>query len=531
MAIQRALLSVSDKTGLVEFARFLSGRGVELLSTGGTARALREAGLAVIDVSEVTGFPEIMDGRVKTLHPKVHGGILARRDVPEHMAAMEEHGIAGIDLVVITLYPFEETLRSGASIEDCIEQIDIGGPAMVRAAAKNHAHVTLLVDPADYGAVQAAMEAGEVSLEMRRALAAKAFGRTASYDAAIAGWLGKDEGFGKFAALGGTLLQDLRYGENPHQQAAFYVDGSGRVDGRGDRDASWQGKELSYNNINDTDAAFAVGWRNLQARVRACAIIKHANPCGVGKAFDAARGVFPPGVSACDQTSAYRGDYGVECGRWMPRFGGGDREACFTEVVIICPAASDEAAVQIFAGKEEFAAADHGRVAGCQAAGRAKHDVPASGRAGFWCRTGMDALRLPASDNLTTMVTKRAPDVRPMVAGHAVRLEACAKHVKSNAIVLVKDGATVGIGAGQMSRVDSVRIAWWKAQAAGLPVAGSVLASDAFFPFDDNVHLAAEAGVLGLIQPGGSIRDGEVVAAADQHGMVMVTTGVRHFRH
>ena len=512
MPIKRALLSVSDKTGLVEFARFLSGRGVELLSTGGTAKALREAGLTVTDVSEVTGFPEIMDGRVKTLHPKVHGGILARRDVPEHVAAMEEHGIAGIDLVVITLYPFEETLRSGASMEECIEQIDIGGPAMVRASAKNHAHVTLLVDPADYGAVREAIEqAGDTSLELRRALAAKAFGRTASYDAAIAGWLGKEDGFGKFAALGGTLLQDLRYGENLHQKAAFYATAE-RVYGLATA-TQLQGKELSYNNINDTDAAWQLACEFDEPCV---AIIKHANPCGVAVGEDMVENFRR--ALACDPTSAYGGILALNRplhGEFVEALG-----SLFAEV-IICPSA-DEAAVQALAKKKNLRLLVTGGLMPPLDGQRMVKAV-----AGGFLLQEVDALRV-GEDNLTTISQKR-PD-GAMLADLLFAFRVC-KHVKSNAIVLAKDGATVGIGAGQMSRVDSVRIACWKAAVAGLPVAGSVLASDAFFPFDDNVHLAAQAGVVGLIQPGGSIRDGEVVAAADQHGMVMVTTGVRHFRH
>jgi phosphoribosylaminoimidazolecarboxamide formyltransferase / IMP cyclohydrolase len=514
--ITRALLSVSDKTGLVEFARFLSERGVELLSTGGTAKALREAGLKVTDVSEVTGFPEIMDGRVKTLHPKVHGGILAVRANTEHQQAMQAHGIAGIDLVVINLYPFEQTLQAKADYNDCVENIDIGGPAMVRAAAKNHGDVTIVVDPADYAEVRAAMEAnnGATTLALRKELAQKAFARTASYDAAIANWLAGEVSqteYGAFAALGGTLKQALRYGENPHQRAAFYTTAQ-KVHGLATA-VQHQGKELSYNNINDTDAAWQLACEFDEPAV---AIIKHANPCGVAVGADMVDNFTR--ALACDPVSAYGGIIALNrplTAEFVAAMG-----SLFAEVIIAPEAGA--AAIAALQKKKNLRLLTTGGLMKSQEGAQVVKAV-----AGGFLLQDADAKKIQRGELKT--VTKLAPSAAQL-DDLLFAFRVC-KHVKSNAIVLARGGATIGIGAGQMSRVDSVRLACWKAAAAKLEVKGSVLASDAFFPFDDNVHHAAEAGVAAIIQPGGSIRDDEVIAAADQHGLAMVTTGVRHFRH
>ena len=523
-ALRRALLSVSDKTGLVELGQALVGRGVELLSTGGTAAALREAGLAVIDVAEVTGFPEMMDGRVKTLHPKIHGGLLALRDNPDHQAAMETHGIGGIDLLVVNLYPFEATVASGADASTCIENIDIGGPAMIRAAAKNHGFVNVVVDVQDYDALLAELEAnaGATTLAFRQKLALTAYARTAAYDAAVSGWMA--EALGESAprrrVFAGDLAQELRYGENPHQRAAFYKDGTDRP---GVATATQhQGKELSYNNINDTDAAFELVSAFDPADGPACAIIKHANPCGVargatlkeayGRAFD------------CDRTSAFGGIIALN-----QTLDGETAEAIveiFTEVVI-APEVNEEA-MSIFARKKNLRLLTTGALADPLAAGLAVRQF-----AGGWLVQDKDAAGVPAD---LRVVTKRAPTEAEMADMRFAWT--VAKHVKSNAIVYVKDGATVGVGAGQMSRVDSTRIAARKArdmaETLGLdvpPTSGSVVASDAFFPFADGVLTAAEAGATALIQPGGSMRDDEVIAAADEAGLAMVFTGLRHFRH
>ena len=523
-ALRRALLSVSDKTGLVELGQALVGRGVELLSTGGTAAALREAGLAVIDVAEVTGFPEMMDGRVKTLHPKIHGGLLALRDDPDHQAAMETHGIGGIDLLVVNLYPFEATVASGADASTCIENIDIGGPAMIRAAAKNHGFVNVVVDVQDYDALLAELEAnaGSTTLPFRQKLALTAYARTAAYDAAVSGWMA--EALGESAprrrVFAGELAQELRYGENPHQRAAFYKDGTDRP---GVATASQhQGKELSYNNINDTDAAFELVSAFDPADGPACAIIKHANPCGV------ARGATLKEAYArafdCDRTSAFGGIIALN-----QTLDGETAEAIaeiFTEVVI-APEVNEEA-MSIFARKKNLRLLTTGALADPLAAGLAVRQV-----AGGWLVQDKDAAGVP--DDLR-VVTKRAPTEAEMADMRFAWT--VAKHVKSNAIVYVKDGATVGVGAGQMSRVDSTRIAARKArdmaETLGLdvpPTSGSVVASDAFFPFADGVLTAAEAGATALIQPGGSMRDDEVIAAADEAGLAMVFTGLRHFRH
>jgi phosphoribosylaminoimidazolecarboxamide formyltransferase/IMP cyclohydrolase len=522
--LKRALLSVSDKTGLVELGRALAARGVELLSTGGTARSLREAGLTVLDVADVTGFPEMMDGRVKTLHPVVHGGLLALRDNADHVASMEEHAIGGIDLVVVNLYPFEETVAKGAAYDEVIENIDIGGPAMIRSAAKNHGFVTVVVDTEDYDAVIAELEAndGQTTYALRQRLAQTAYARTAAYDTAVSTWMAAQvDGTPRRRTFGGTLTQTLRYGENPHQQATFYTDGS---TGPSLATATQhQGKELSYNNINDTDAAFALVSEFAPADGPACAIIKHANPCGVAtgdtmveaytRAFD------------CDRTSAFGGIIALN----QP-LDGPTAEAIsgiFTEVVIAPGADAD--AVRVFSKKKNLRLLTTVGLADPAAAALAVRQV-----AGGWLVQDRDVGRVLAGD--LKVVTKRAPtdqELSDMMFAWTV-----AKHVKSNAIIYVKDGATVGVGAGQMSRVDSTRIAARKAQdmaeAMGLPAPltqGSVVASDAFFPFADGLITAAEAGATALIQPGGSMRDDEVIAAADALGLAMVFTGMRHFRH
>ncbi|TCP61572.1 phosphoribosylaminoimidazolecarboxamide formyltransferase/IMP cyclohydrolase [Rhodovulum bhavnagarense] len=521
----RALLSVSDKTGLVELGQALAARGVELLSTGGTARTLRDAGLGVIDVAEVTGFPEMMDGRVKTLHPMVHGGLLALRDNPDHVAAMETHGIGPIDLLVVNLYPFEATVAAGAGYDDCIENIDIGGPAMIRAGAKNHAFVNVVVDTEDYAALLAELDAndGATTLAFRKKLAQTAYARTGAYDAAVSTWMAGaiGEKTPRRRVVAGTLAQPLRYGENPHQGAAFYLDGSDRP---GVATAKqWQGKELSYNNINDTDAAFELVSEFLPAGGPACAIIKHANPCGVARGAsleEAYRRAFD-----CDRTSAFGGIIALNMKLDEPTA----RAICeiFTEVVI-APAA-DDAAKEVFAAKKNLRLLTTGGLANPGAAGLTIRQV-----SGGFLAQDKDNGRITAED--LKVVTKRAPteaEIADMLFAWTV-----GKHVKSNAIVYVKDGATVGVGAGQMSRVDSTRIAARKAQdmaeAVGLPetpTKGSVVASDAFFPFPDGLLTAAEAGATAVIQPGGSMRDDEVIAAADEAGLAMVFTGMRHFRH
>jgi phosphoribosylaminoimidazolecarboxamide formyltransferase/IMP cyclohydrolase len=522
--VKRALLSVSDKTGLVELGKALAAQGVELLSTGGTARTLREAGLEVKDVAEVTGFPEMMDGRVKTLHPVVHGGLLALRDNDEHRAAMETHGIGGIDLVVVNLYPFEETVAKGAAYAEVIENIDIGGPAMIRSAAKNHGFVTVVVDVEDYAAVIEEMEAngGQTSLALRQRLAQTAYGRTAAYDTAVSTWMaGEVGGTPRRRTFGGTLAQGLRYGENPHQAAAFYRDGSDRP---GIATAvQHQGKELSYNNINDTDAAFELVSEFDPAEGPACAIIKHANPCGVARgatlkeaycrAFD------------CDRTSAFGGIIALN----QP-LDGATAEAIaeiFTEVVI-APGA-DAAAREAFAAKKNLRLLTTKGLADAGAAQLAVRQV-----SGGFLVQDKDVGRISRDD--LKVVTERSPSEQEL--SDLLFAWTVAKHVKSNAIIYVKEGATVGVGAGQMSRVDSTRIAARKAQdmaeTMGLPAPrtqGAVVASDAFFPFADGLITAADAGATALIQPGGSMRDEEVIEAANRLGLAMVFTGMRHFRH
>ncbi|NGN42088.1 bifunctional phosphoribosylaminoimidazolecarboxamide formyltransferase/IMP cyclohydrolase [Mesorhizobium sp. CGMCC 1.15528] len=523
--VRRALLSVSDKTGLVDFAAALVKAGVELVSTGGTAKAIAEAGIAVRDVSELTGFPEIMDGRVKTLHPSVHGALLGIRDDPDHAHAMRVHGIEPIDLVVVNLYPFEEVRQSGADYASIVENVDIGGPAMVRASAKNHAYVAIVTDPEDYAPVINALEMniGSLSFEFRQKLAAKAFARTAAYDAAISGWFAEALAIEHptWRAFGGKLENVMRYGENPHQQAGFYVTGEKRPGVATARQL--QGKQLSYNNINDTDAAFELVGEFDPAGSAAVAIIKHANPCGVaeGASLKAAYAR----ALACDPVSAFGGIVAVN--RLLDAEAAEEIVKTFTEV-IIAPDASEEAQAIIAAKKNLRLLVTGG--------------LPDPRMAGVMVKSVAGGLLVQSRDNAVVdglelkVVTKRAPTAQELTdLKFAFRV---AKHVKSNAIVYVRDGATVGVGAGQMSRVDSARIAARKAldaaEAAGLAeplTKGSVVASDAFFPFADGLLSAIEAGATAVIQPGGSMRDDDVIAAADAHGIAMVFTGVRHFRH
>ena len=523
--ITRALLSVSDKRGLVDFARALARHGVELVSTGGTARALADGGLRVRDVSELTGFPEMMDGRVKTLHPAVHGGLLAIRDNAEHRAAMERHGIGPIDLLAVDLYPFEGTVAKGAPFADCIENIDIGGPAMIRAAAKNHADVAVVVDIEDYAAVLQEVDAhaGATTLALRRRLAAKAYARTASYDAAVAAWFAREveEDAPVWRAIAGRLGEPLRYGENPHQRAAFYRTGETRPGVASARQL--QGKQLSYNNINDTDAAYECVAEFDPARTAACAIIKHANPCGVAEGESLAEAYRK--ALRCDPTSAFGGIVAIN--RTLDAEAAGAMAEIFTEV-IIAPAATDEA-LAILGAKKNLRLLLAGGLPDPRAAGLTFKSV-----AGGFLAQGRD--NAVADEMQLRVVTRRAPREAEMAdLRFAFRV---AKHVKSNTIVYAKDRATVGIGAGQMSRVDAARIAARKAEDAAREMGvsapltqGSVVSSDAFFPFADGLLVAVEAGATAVIQPGGSVRDEEVIKAADDHGIAMVFTGVRHFRH
>jgi len=519
--IRSALLSVSDKSGLEEFGRRLAEAGVRLISTGGTAKTLRAAGLVVSDVAETTGFPEMMDGRIKTLHPMVHGGLLADRDNPDHLAAMQAHGMEGIDLLVVNLYPFEATVAGGADHAACIENIDIGGPAMIRAAAKNHAHVAVVTDPEDYPAIIEALDEGGISAALRRRLAGIAYARTAAYDAAVSAWFATiaDDPAPRRRAIAGRLAQTLRYGENPHQKAALYRDGSSRPGAATAKQV--QGKELSYNNINDTDAALELA-AEFDRATPAVAIIKHANPCGV--AIGASFAEAYARAYDCDRVSAFGGIVALN-----GTLDGATAQAIagiFTEVVIAPDADAD--AREIFAAKKTLRVLLTGT-------------LPSAEPRLFWRQVSggflvqeADIGRITA-DNLTT-VTKRTPsaaELADMLFAWKV-----AKHVKSNAIVYAKDGATVGIGAGQTSRVDSTRIAARKsrdmAETLGLvepATCGSVVASDAFFPFSDGLLAAAEAGATAVIQPGGSVNDDEVIAAADEAGLAMAFTGMRHFRH
>ena len=522
--IGRALISVSDKTGLLDLARALAGLGVDLISTGGTSAMLRQAGLAVRDVSDVTGFPEMMDGRVKTLHPNVHGGLLALRDDDEHLLAMAAHGIEPIDLLIVNLYPFEQTVAAGADHATCIENIDIGGPAMIRAASKNHRFVTVVTDPMDYDCLLAQLKAndGATTMAFRQKLALTAYSRTAAYDTAVSTWLAGEikEPAPRYRSFAGKLAQTLRYGENPHQAAAFYVDGTRRPGVATAR--QWQGKELSYNNINDTDAAFELV-AEFAGGAPACAIIKHANPCGVATAGSLTEAYLR--AYHCDQTSAFGGI--VALNQVLDAATAEEIVKIFTEVVI-APEATDEAR-SIFAAKKNLRLLTTGALPDAKAKGLAFKQV-----AGGFLVQDRDSGHVLPSD--LKVVTRRAPsaeELRDLMFAWTV-----AKHVKSNAIVYVKDGATVGVGAGQMSRVDSTRIAARKAQdmadALGLPAPltkGAVVASDAFFPFADGLITAAEAGATAIIQPGGSMRDDEVIAAADERGLAMVFTGQRHFRH
>ncbi|AUQ55902.1 bifunctional phosphoribosylaminoimidazolecarboxamide formyltransferase/IMP cyclohydrolase [Phaeobacter inhibens] len=523
--VRRALLSVSDKTGLIDLGKALAARGVELLSTGGTAKTLRDAGLTVKDVSEITGFPEMMDGRVKTLHPMVHGGLLALRDNDTHVAAMNEHGIGAIDLLVVNLYPFEETVAKGGDYDTCIENIDIGGPAMIRAASKNHLFVNVVVDVEDYEPLLAELDKndGQTSYGFRQWLAQNAYARTAAYDAAVSNWMAGALHLEapRRRAVAGQLAQTLRYGENPHQQAAFYLDGSARAGVATAQQV--QGKELSYNNINDTDAAFELVSEFAPADGPAVAIIKHANPCGVARGEtlkDAYQKAFD-----CDRTSAFGGIVALN----QPLDGETAQEIVqiFTEVVI-APGASDEAKA-IFAAKKNLRLLltdglpnpqDTGLTTRQVSGGMLVQDKDVGHRA-------MDDLKV---------VTEKAPTDEQMQ--DLLFAWKVAKHVKSNAIVYVKSGQTVGVGAGQMSRLDSATIAGIKAQrmadALELPESlakGSAVASDAFFPFADGLLEAAANGATCVIQPGGSMRDDEVIKAANDAGLAMVFTGMRHFRH
>jgi phosphoribosylaminoimidazolecarboxamide formyltransferase/IMP cyclohydrolase len=519
VVIRRALLSVSDKTGVVELAQALAAKGVELVSTGGTARALREAGLAVRDVSELTGFPEMMDGRVKTLHPKVHGGLLAVRDNEEHVAAMAAHGIGAIDLVVVNLYPFEATVAKGAARDEIIENIDIGGPSMVRSAAKNHASVAILTDPADYPLVAE----GSTTLEQRRVFAMKAYQATAAYDAAIAGWFAHvDQGqrFPERVSVPMIKAAELRYGENPHQIAALYTQAGG-VHGIAQAEQV-QGKELSYNNYNDADAALELvsEFRDGPPTV---VIVKHANPCGVASAdtlIEAYRAAF-----ACDTVSAFGGI--IALNRPLDEATAEAISGIFTEVV--CAPGADAGARAVFARKKNLRLLLTGELPDPARRGRAMKGIAG----GFLIQSRDNGAVTRAQ---LKVVTRRSPSEQELA--DALFAWTVAKHVKSNAIVYAKDGATAGIGAGQMNRLESARIAAWKAKDAadkagwGAPrTIGSAVASDAFFPFADGLLAAVEAGATAVIQPGGSIRDEEVIAAADAAGLAMVFTGMRHFRH
>ena len=526
MTIRRALLSVSDKTGLAELGQALAQRGVELVSTGGTAKALRDAGLTVLDIADLTGFPEMMDGRGKTLHPKVHGGLLAVRDNPEHAAAMAEHHIAAIDLVVVNLYPFAQTVAKGAGRDEIIENIDIGGPSMVRSAAKNHAYVTILTDPADYPAFLAELETsgGATTYDFRRLMAARAYSATAAYDAMISQWFAfadQQQFFPEMLAVNGRRVTELRYGENPHQRAALYVPVGPH--GKGIAQAEQvQGKALSYNNYADADAALELV-SEFRGQQPAVVIVKHANPCGVAQAGTLLEAW--QGALQCDDVSAFGGIVAVN----VPLDGPTAEAiaAIFTEVVV-APAA-DDAARAVFAKKKNLRLLITG-------------DLPDPRRAGMLIKPITGGLLAQSRDNgaITEadlkVVSKRAPTAQELK--DCLFAWTVARHVKSNAIVYAKDGITAGIGAGQMNRRDSSRIAAMKAAEAAEKFGwasprtrGSAVASDAFFPFADGLLAAAEAGATAVIQPGGSIRDDEVIAAADAAGLAMVLTGMRHFRH
>jgi phosphoribosylaminoimidazolecarboxamide formyltransferase/IMP cyclohydrolase len=523
--IRRALISVSDKAGLEDLGRYLAGKGVEILSTGGSAKPLSNAGIKVKEVAAHTGFPEIMDGRVKTLHPKIHGGLLARRDSADHVAAQKTHDIPDIDLLVVNLYPFAKTVAAGGSWDDCIENIDIGGPAMLRGAAKNHDFVSVVTDPADYGKLIAEMDQqnGGTSLAFRRALARKAYAHTAAYDGAIAQWMSEQaaEPLSESISVSGTRVQMLRYGENPHQQAAFYRSSPARP---GVATATQlQGKELSYNNLNDTDAAFELV---AEFEKPAIAIIKHANPCGVASIDDASKMADAYAKAlACDPVSAFGGI--IALNRPLDAATATEIVKLFAEVVI-APKISDEAKA-VLGAKPNVRVLETGAMPDPTAKGLIVKSL-----SGGLLVQDRDFGHVTESE--LKVVTKRAPS-REEIADLLFAFRV-AKHVKSNAIVYAKNGATVGIGAGQMSRVDSSRIAAWKAdeaaKAAGAKdsfAKGSVVASDAFFPFADGLLAAASAGATAVIQPGGSMRDADIIKAADDAGLAMVLTGMRHFRH
>ncbi|MBY3467485.1 bifunctional phosphoribosylaminoimidazolecarboxamide formyltransferase/IMP cyclohydrolase [Rhizobium laguerreae] len=523
--IKTALISVFDKTGIVDLAHALSARGVRLLSTGGTFKAITAAGLAVTDVSEITGFPEIMDGRVKTLHPTVHGGLLAIRDDGEHQEAMKKHGIEGIDLAVINLYPFEDVRAAGGDYPTTVENIDIGGPAMIRASAKNHAYVTTLTDPADYAELleQLSADDGKTAYAFRQRMAAKAYARTAAYDAMISNWFAEALTIDtpRHRVIGGALKEEMRYGENPHQQAAFYLTGEKRPGVS--TAALLQGKQLSYNNINDTDAAYELVAEFLPEKAPACAIIKHANPCGVATGSSLVEAYRR--ALACDSVSAFGGI--IALNQTLDAETAEEIVKLFTEV-IIAPDVTEEAKA-IVARKPNLRLLSAG-------------GLPDPRAAGLTAKTVSGGLLVQSRDNGMVedlelkVVTRRAPTAQELEdMKFAFKV---GKHVKSNAVVYAKDGQTAGIGAGQMSRVDSARIAALKAEEAakalGLAVPmthGSAVASEAFLPFADGLLSMIAAGATAVIQPGGSMRDQEVIDAANEHGVAMVFTGMRHFRH
>ncbi|THD68276.1 bifunctional phosphoribosylaminoimidazolecarboxamide formyltransferase/IMP cyclohydrolase [Phenylobacterium sp.] len=515
--LKRALLSVSDKTGLIEAARVLAAAGVELVSTGGTRKAIADAGLPVKDISDLTGFPEMMDGRVKTLHPIVHGGLLGVRDAPEHAKAMADHAIGGIDLVYVNLYPFESTVAGGADYATAVENIDIGGPAMIRSAAKNHGYVAVCTELADLEEVLAELQAdGTTSLDLRKKLAARAYARTAAYDAAISAWFADavGEAWPKRRAFAGELVQTMRYGENPHQAAAFYRFANPRTGVATAR--QWQGKELSYNNINDTDAAFELIAEFAPEDGPACAIIKHANPCGLATGATVLQAY--ERALACDPVSAFGGI--IALNRKLDAATTEEILKLLTEVVIAPGVAED--ALALFARKKNVRLLTTDGLPDPLSSGLNFKSV-----AGGFLVQGRDNARLTAAD--LKVVTKRAPteaEIRDMLFAFTV-----AKHVKSNAIVYARNGQTLGVGAGQMNRKDSARIAALRAADFGLDLKGSACASEAFFPFPDGLIQAADAGCTAVIQPGGSIGDQKVIDAADERGMAMVFTGVRVFRH
>lgn len=523
--IRTALLSVSDKTDIIELATVLSKLGVKLLSTGGTAKAIADAGLSVTDVSDVTNFPEIMDGRVKTLHPNVHGGLLAIRDDADHVEAMKAHGIEAIDLSVINLYPFEEVRAKGGDYPTTVENIDIGGPAMIRASAKNHAYVTVVTDPSDYPALVEALQAddGQTSYALRQTFAAKAYARTAAYDAVISNWFAEALAIETpdYRAIGGALKEKMRYGENPHQSAGFYLTGEKRP---GVSTATLlQGKQLSYNNINDTDAAYELVAEFLPENAPAVAIIKHANPCGVATGPTLAEAYRR--ALACDSVSAFGGV--IALNRTLDAETAEEIVKLFTEV-IIAPDVTEEAK-SIIARKPNLR---------LLAAG----GLPDPRAAGITAKTVSGGLLVQSRDNGMVddlelkVVTKRVPTPQELEdMKFAFKI---AKHVKSNAVIYAKDGQTAGIGAGQMSRVDSARIAAQKAEDAAKALGlaepltrGSAVASEAFYPFADGLLAAIAAGATAVIQPGGSMRDQDVIDAANEHNVAMVFTGMRHFRH